>query len=120
MSAGNHRIQFWADQNPILKKIVIEVEDRDPTKGPAIKDITYIEKIGVRIIWENIPENRGYSIFRKGSRDKEYVNIGKVDETSHVDSTIVSNEKYRYKIGVLGSRNTVLAYSGENEIAPLS
>ena len=64
MLAGQHKIIFWADQNPVLKKILIEIEDRDPTKGPAIKDITYIEKIGVRIIWENIPDNRGYSVFR--------------------------------------------------------
>lgn len=117
MLAGNHRITFWADQNPILKKIVIEIEDRDPAKGPAIREITYIEKIGVRIIWENIPDNRGYGIFRKGIKDKEYVNIGKVNETSYMDTTVVQNEKYRYKIGVIGSKNTVTAYSGENEIA---
>ena len=116
MLAGQHRIIFWADQNPVLKKILIEIEDRDPTKGPAIKDITYIEKIGVRIIWENIPDNRGYSVFRKGTKDKEYVNVGKVETTSYVDSTVEPGENYKYKIGVIGSKNTVSAYSGENII----
>jgi fibronectin type 3 domain-containing protein len=117
MLAGNHRIIFWADQNPILKKIRIEIEDRDPSKGPAIKEITYIEKIGVRIIWENIPDNRGYGVFRKGVKDRDYVNIGKVNETSYVDTTVVQDEKYRYKIGVIGSKNIVAAFSGENEIS---
>ena len=114
--AGQHKLVFWADQNPILKKIVIEVEDRDPAKGPTIREVAYIDKIGVKIVWESIPNARGYQVYRKGTRDRDFVSVSKLNETSFIDTTVVLNGKYRYKVGVLGSGNSVSVFSSESEI----
>lgn len=114
--AGAHKLTFWADQNPTLRKIVIEVENRDPAKGPTIREVSYIDKIGVKLVWETIPNANGYQIFRKGKKDREFVSLIKLSENSYIDTTVLFNENYRYKIAVLGSGNKPVAYSDEGDI----
>ncbi len=117
--AGSHNIYFWADQNPILHSLKIEIEDKVEITPPEISVYEYINGVGVKLEWNKLDGVKGYAIFRESSKEK-YKKLAEVAVPMFLDAFVEPGENYKYNLGVVTKEDKIIAYSKEVQIRTLN
>lgn len=106
LKKGKNNIYFWADQNPTLHTVKVEIEAKVEVKKKVAKstlkklegvNIEYIKGIGVKVNWNSDKRSNGYVIYRK-ERTGSYGKIAQLNVPLYLDLGVEQGKLYLYKI----------------------
>ncbi|OQY08475.1 MAG: hypothetical protein B6I28_04700 [Fusobacteriia bacterium 4572_132] len=108
--AGRHTLTFWADQNPVLNSIKIEMEQKVDLKKPEIKEISYLPGIGMKLTWEKSKDIKEYQVFRKEKNGK-FQKIVTTNLPAYIDMKVKKGISYTYRIGLVDKNGKIRVYT---------
>jgi hypothetical protein len=84
-----------------------------PPEAPQGLNAAALSSSSIRLTWNTVAKAGSYKIYRSGTADGDYADIGNSDVTNYTDTDLAAVTAYYYKVSAVDSYGTESALSAE-------